>query len=1181
MMSHLWQRISASTVGVVLSILLPASVQAASHLEVSSCDATMVATHESGIVRLTFDKPKPDAAFGSSCTLENADVNLAQDPVFDFHIRVKGNHPIAFDLMFGKAGIGYGSGLPYSYPESHVLNIVGNQTGVYSIGDLGEINDGAWHHVVVDLAFAVKNWLDLDPEKIGPASLAIIDGNGSQQFFAASPPEPTSGTVELRDMVLRPRAPNERADNDLDFSVRSSSMGDSANAGGEYLVGGSVVSRNALEGAQVVVEGEHLPAFNQVLGDFQGRKDFALKVAVPAGVSELRAKIVAKGDKVLAQRQLPLPPELNYLQNATINIIPNSHEDLAWLDTQQATGEWRRDRAVRPAIDLLEQNPDYHWGLETNILLIDYLANRPEKAQLIHTLIAEKRLSFGAMYNQPYQDMWGSESVMRELYYGRKWLRDHLGSDVDCKTAWGTDVPVVLMQMPQILAKSGVKYLMLGRFRPGLFDWYSPDGSKVSVGSLGIYGQLSSFYTPYTTLNLALQIPQLLHNWEPLYKTHDIPPQFPISDMSDYLPPTTELLPLVHEWNSDAKQKYGAGFKIRFNTAEGFMDSITQNPATKLPVLKGEWVDTWGYIVPTQHTMAAAGREAEWDLTSAEEFWTLKYLSSGKSEPYQREAFDEAWMAHIYFDHGPGGFNGDVTDTYFLAQEEKALLMGRSLLGNAVNWIAARTTSLDPNSLKLVVFNPLSWKRGGPTQVEIPMSPDQDAEITAADGTVVPSQRVPQVPGGTVRYVVAASNIPSVGYATFKVALKGRKTEAAPHEEFSNKSFENPFYRLEFVPGGLKSIYDKQLNKELLRTDEFLGGEIFAMNSVGCDSSGYTGFGEIAQPSWKSIEKASQYSPLWRVTESGPVRTGWRMEQPFKDATVRLDLYAYQQTKRLEFNISILHWSGQPYKEFRMAMPVDIQNGQVAYEVPYGVLEVGKDELQEAPFKGMYSIPSTQIHPRFVQNWISATNGDFGVILSSQATTWDYLDGQEKKDRFTLLQPILLASRRSCHPQGNSYSPAGDHEYHFGFSSFKGTWHEHFQFGDEVNAPFPGVVVQPKTSIPPAMLAILPSIEVATQIRGPFLPSSLSLCEVSSPHYVVSDIKLADDKQGIIVRGYEIADQGTPVSLKFPLNIEKANATDLIEDDLPERVNSSGGSVQFVAGHRAINAMRISGGWAP
>jgi hypothetical protein len=64
------------------------------------------------------------------------------------------------------------------------------------------------------------------------------------------------------------------------------------------------------------------------------------------------------------------------------------------------------------------------------------------------------------------------------------------------------------------------------------------------------------------------------------------------------------------------------------------------------------------------------------------------------------------------------------------------------------------------------------------------------------------------------------------------------------------------------------------------------------------------------------------------------------------------------------------------------------------------------------------------------------------------------------------------------------------------------------------------------------------------------------------------------------VRGYEIADQGTLVNLKFPLTVKKANATDLIEDDLPEQLDSSAGSVQFTVGHREINAMRISGGWA-
>jgi alpha-mannosidase len=80
---------------------------------------------------------------------------------------------------------------------------------------------------------------------------------------------------------------------------------------------------------------------------------------------------------------------------------------------------------------------------------------------------------------------------------------------------------------------------------------------------------------------------------------------------------------------------------------------------------------------------------------------------------------------------------------------------------------------------------------------------------------------------------------------------------------------------------------------------------------------------------------------------------------------------------------------------------------------------------------------------------------------------------------------------------------------------------------------------------------------------------------------VVSAIKLADDKRGIIVRGYEIADQNASVNLKFPLKIEKANATNLIEDDLPEPLSASGGSVQFNAGQRSINAIRISGELAP
>jgi alpha-mannosidase len=70
-----------------------------------------------------------------------------------------------------------------------------------------------------------------------------------------------------------------------------------------------------------------------------------------------------------------------------------------------------------------------------------------------------------------------------------------------------------------------------------------------------------------------------------------------------------------------------------------------------------------------------------------------------------------------------------------------------------------------------------------------------------------------------------------------------------------------------------------------------------------------------------------------------------------------------------------------------------------------------------------------------------------------------------------------------------------------------------------------------------------------------------------------SNLKVADDKQGIIARRYEISNQDSSLSLTFPWRIDKANKTNLIEDNLPEQLNDSGGIVHFTAGHRAVDAI--------
>ena len=135
-----------------------------------------------------------------------------------------------------------------------------------------------------------------------------------------------------------------------------------------------------------------------------------------------------------------------------------------------------------------------------------------------------------------------------------------------------------------------------------------------------------------------------------------------------------------------------------------------------------------------------------------------------------------------------------------------------------------------------------------------------------------------------------------------------------------------------------------------------------------------------------------------------------------------------------------MNWDGTMFREFRMAMPLQIQNGEVAYEAPFGVVEVGKDEMAGAAGE-RYEVACKYLHPRGIENWISASGDEFGLTLSSSVVALDYMDPTDKGLTNTILQPILLASRRSCHGEGNDYHQTGNHSFSFSVTSHKPGWH--------------------------------------------------------------------------------------------------------------------------------------------
>jgi alpha-mannosidase len=224
-----------------------------------------------------------------------------------------------------------------------------------------------------------------------------------------------------------------------------------------------------------------------------------------------------------------------------------------------------------------------------------------------------------------------------------------------------------------------------------------------------------------------------------------------------------------------------------------------------------------------------------------------------------------------------------------------------------------------------------------------------------------------------------------------------------------------------------------------------------------------------------------------------------------------------------------------------MALPLNMSNGDIRYEVPFGVLHVGKDELKEAVGERYKTLPK-DVHPRGIENWIGAENGDFGVTLSSSVAVLDYIDPADKGNTLfannqLILQPILLSSRRSCHWEGNEYLQTGDHSFTFSLTSYKAGKNNDMHFGKSANENLM-IIANPK-----------PYADAS-------LPEELSFFYVNNSNLIISAVKKAEDDNSVVIRLFNESDNEIKADLKSFRTFNKAYKTNLIEE--PEKTLSPG-----------------------
>jgi len=872
-------------------------------------------------------------------------------------------------------------------------------------------------------------------------------------------------------------------------------------------------------------------------------------------------KIILKASRTYEPKAVSGMFNLAYsvLNKGQIYLMNSSHQDIAWMDAPEKCVIERDTMLLTPLFEKGAKDKNYRFDVEDALMLREYTERHPDKKSLVKEMLTDGRISCGSTYIQPYEEMYSGESLARQFYLGAKWLKDQFG--YNATIYWNEDVPGRTLQMPQLMAKAGTKYLMISRHERGFFNWYSPDGSFVTTYSPGHYGDA---FGPLqkSFMETAQYLATSSLYWEKYYTDKTVKPAIPLLSDSD-MSPAKDYSNLIQNWGAirELPQDNGKYIPVKLPgikvaTATEFFDALmVQKP--QLPEILGERPDVWLYIHGPSHQKAIkASREADILLPVAEKLATINAMVDGSFQNYPATQLNKAWAAKIYPDHGWGGKHGDITDALFWSKYEFAKAEAEKIVNENMNELASKVKTHPEKGRPLVVFNSMNTNRNDQVSVEVSFKPSEATvlELTDADGNKINFQLgvIDKYPDGSVKRCkisFLSGNIPSIGYNTYYVkALKTK--EMVSVQLFSNEA-ENKFYKLKFANGGLSSIFDKELNKELIDPRKFKAGEVFTLRSFG---NGAGEFIDIQKTDMEGFDKTGNYQTKWEIEENGPVFTTYKYRQKIKYAVIEQRIKVFHEQKRIDFEPSILNWEGVLYREFRMALPLNMTDGKVAYEVPFGVVEVGKDEMKGAAGE-RYTTVCKDMHPRGIENWIGASNSAFGVTMSSSVAVADWIDPTTNPIPNQMLQPILIASRKSCHWEGNDYLQTGNHTFHFSFTSHQPGWINGASFGRQGNEQ-------------------LIAVWADHRLSNASLPESLSFFKTDQPNVLISTIKKAEDSDEAVVRLVDLEGKDKLVKFECFKSINQAETATLIEATV-KPLSTSGNNLQINLGHNSIETIKI------
>ena len=374
------------------------------------------------------------------------------------------------------------------------------------------------------------------------------------------------------------------------------------------------------------------------------------------------------------------------------------------------------------------------------------------------------------------------------------------------------------------------------------------------------------------------------------------------------------------------------------------------------------------------------------------------------------------------------------------------------------------------------------------------------AHVVGPDGKAHPAQ----VEDGKVLF---AAETPSVGFAVYRVA-PGAAAGARSELSVTASSLENARYRVHLnADGDVSSIFDKQLNKELLTAPVRL--------AISNDAP-------RMYPAWNMEYDQEQAAP--RSYVSGPAQIRIKEKGP-----VRVSIEVTRQTEGSKFVQTVSLAAGSAGDRVEFANSIDWRTLGANLKATFA--------LAASNPKATYNwdigtIQRPNAAPRQFEvashRWVDLTNtdGSFGVTVLT-----DCKNGSDKPNDNTIRLTLVRTPVSPAPYSDQASMDWGHHEIAFALAGHKGDWRE-------AGTDWQGYRLND------------PLVAFKTDHHAGSLGKSFSLLKVSNSRIRVFAVKKAEDSDEIVLRAVELDGRPAP-NVKFSFAGPVAEAREINAQEQP------------------------------